>query len=538
MSGFEWVAEDGGDVFSRDPYGDWASRLGADFLIDYKGDLKGNDGLPWLFAVLSRGRLPDVKRRFRVPFYGEDSADTEAIGPDGLQLAALTAEETRNLFSVLEEAPELVIPLALRRDSAAPERRDGDAAVVAAAADSREAEAAGDDRAFRNPSLAGVRIQDGDTICCVIDHATVFTHENFRVSSNPNDADHRKTRVLWAWMQEGQYQRRDRLPFGGAVTKPEIDAVLGDTDDPEEIMRRVGLADLARDQQPVTLSRMSHGTAVADIAAGEPVNQTASLRSPGAQHGNTNWIMSVGLPSFANWDHSGAGLVVFVTFAMHHLFHRVRQVIQQSSGVRRPRIVINLSYGISGGPHDGTGLFERHIDALIEVFKDQLARDGIEPRVALTMPSGNGFQSRRHANAKHPADEKAAPRRRRKVELELPWRLSPGDRTSSFLEVWLPGDARRAKLTVTQLGGEATEWDLGDLGPKVDLEARLLRRHGQIVGRLSYDQPLFSPNLRRLVLAVAPSDTTAAPGYRVPGPQGLWHVVVEARIMPGEDLRA
>lgn len=51
--------------------------------------------------------------------------------------------------------------------------------------------------------------------------------------------------------------------------------------------------------------------------------------------------------------------------ALHYVFNRA-DIIAERYGVKNLRLVINLSYGFSGGPHDGGIELEAAIDKFIE----------------------------------------------------------------------------------------------------------------------------------------------------------------------------
>src|SRR3546814_3731241 len=82
-------------------------------------------------------------------------------------------------------------------------------------------------------------------------------------------------------------------------------------------------------------------------------------------------------------------------------------------------LVINFSFGINAGPHDGTDL----LDTLIAEIEDSVQRP-----LRLVLPAGNSNLARCHA---------VLPGGDREVHT-LPWRLLPDDRTASYPEIWLP----------------------------------------------------------------------------------------------------
>src|SRR3546814_18052841 len=86
-------------------------------------------------------------------------------------------------------------------------------------------------------------------------------------------------------------------------------------------------------------------------------------------------------------------------------------------------LVINFSFGINAGPHDGTDL----LDTLIAEIEDSVQRP-----LRLVLPAGNSNLAR--CPAVLPGGDRAVP--------TLPWRLLPDDRTASSLDTWLPPDRK------------------------------------------------------------------------------------------------
>jgi hypothetical protein len=97
------------------------------------------------------------------------------------------------------------------------------------------------------------------------------------------------------------------------------------------------------------------------------------------------------------------------------------------------QVVVNISWGTLAGPHDGSSILEAAMDQAIELLGGKLQ---------ITVPAGNAYQSRTHANAelKPGACE------------TLHWRVQPDDRTQSFLEIWLPESADAVAIEVTPPG--------------------------------------------------------------------------------------
>ena len=104
-------------------------------------------------------------------------------------------------------------------------------------------------------------------------------------------------------------------------------------------------------------------------------------------------------------------------------------------------LVMHLSAGKCGGPHDWTGLFERAVDAMV------LERPGI----ALCQSVGNYAESRMHVHG----------RIRPEQERVLHWLISSRDRTPNELEIWYSGEDR-FDLTLVAPNGARFKAPLGE----------------------------------------------------------------------------
>ncbi|MBX3621654.1 MAG: hypothetical protein KF891_16920 [Rhizobacter sp.] len=83
------------------------------------------------------------------------------------------------------------------------------------------------------------------------------------------------------------------------------------------------------------------------------------------------------------------------------------------------KAVINVSYGNTMGPHDGSTILDR---ALAELVTARLGK------VHLVMAGGNSFGARGHAEFKVRAGQ----------PVTLTWRVPPGSETPHFMQLWLP----------------------------------------------------------------------------------------------------
>ncbi|MBX3609807.1 MAG: hypothetical protein KF871_07900 [Hydrogenophaga sp.] len=147
-------------------------------------------------------------------------------------------------------------------------------------------------------------------------------------------------------------------------------------------------------------------------------------------------------------DTSGGAMNVSVLDGLHYIVSRCTD---------DAAIVTNISWGTLAGPHDGTSLLEAAMDELVQVLGG---------RLQITVPAGNAYQSRTHANATLA----------RRTSLDLHWTTLPDDQTQSFLEIWLPANAQQVNIgisppdrpdqAVTLAPGASGMWVGGDGRPR------------------------------------------------------------------------
>lgn len=365
-----------------------------------------------------------------------------------------------------------------------------------------------DDPAWTRPASAEpARV----VVMAVIDDAINLAHERFRARGGAT------TRIDFAWVQDADH--RGAVPFGRELTGPDIDAALATHgEDDTAVLGALGLLDFHDGGLRHLGGRQGHGTHVLDVAAGDaPAHAQDELR-----------IIAVQLPRLVTRDTSGQHYTAFVFAALEYILQRASAIHAGLGDVdgRKLPVIVNFSYGISGGPHDGTNFIEDAIETLTTAPAVANKLD-IYP----ILPMGNRNLDRGHASATAAEDGPTG--------LTLPWRLPPGDTSSSYLEIYVPADAAFG-VAVTLPDG--TVRDLGDLShPQVLMSPRNgARVEEAIVARIARDEPLRwtgeAAAYRRVLLALAPTDPL--PDDRSPAPHGLWRVSVTATLSAGERINA
>ncbi|MDZ4367952.1 MAG: hypothetical protein U0987_13140, partial [Afipia sp.] len=270
-------------------------------------------------------------------------------------------------------------------------------------------------------------------VMAVIDDGLPFAHRNFLNRAGNG------TRVEFCWLQSSDTTASETVAFGREFTRDAIDKLVAAYGpDEDAIYARAGAVESLRRHGSTLAHRASHGSHVMDAAAG--------LR-PSADQGDLDLmrIIAVQLPAAITADTTGFRKDAFVLSALHYIFERADAIAAaylDDEAAPLP-LVVNFSYGFTGGPHDGSDRLEVAIARLIE------ARQAQRKPTTLVMPSGNSFGDR--MNGEIPVD-----RLRTGMSYPIPWRLQPNDRTSSYLEIWLPamvGDAPEFDLRITEPRG-------------------------------------------------------------------------------------
>lgn len=188
--------------------------------------------------------------------------------------------------------------------------------------------------------------------------------------------------------------------------------------------------------------RWTHGSAMADLI----LRRDSAPRM--CSDGRGGWRMRrplklgprlsyslVQLPRATVRDTSGASLAPFAYDAILYILDNAEEGEQ---------VVVNLSYGTFGGPHDGSSMFERAIVDLLKRFNGTVTeQDPMGRTLHVVVPAGNSHLQRTHFGAILSRDRRCA---------SMYWSVLPDDDTDSFLEVWVPRGAKM-KVTVTPPAG-------------------------------------------------------------------------------------
>lgn len=238
-----------------------------------------------------------------------------------------------------------------------------------------------------------------------------------------------QTRLLAYWDQSESPGRRPHWQASAAGYGRELGAnrlqalceAAGASPERERLLyEELGLDEVLRAEMQ---GRPEHATFVLDTLAGRPDLQdlAASARPGVADAASDAPLVLVSVPSARPGQTSGAATVAQVLDALHYILDQARRHAPEAT------VVVNVSLGMLAGPHDGSSLIERAIDALME---DQ-------PHLLVVIAAGNNgadllVDPGLGTNARAELRPGEAAR--------LSWRLQPEDPTDSFLEFWWQGE--------------------------------------------------------------------------------------------------
>ncbi len=261
----------------------------------------------------------------------------------------------------------------------------------------------------------------------VIDDQIGFANARFR-------QDETTTRIARLWVQGMPFQetftQAPKQVIGREFLDEEINGLLGSLEFEDDIYRSIyahGVPDMPPDPilaaQRVRQTNLidpthirpyafqaGHGTHVLDLAAGYPMENARQDRP----------ILAVQIPTLATAETWGARLDLFVLLGVIRVLHWADTIAEGPDGKPKPMpVVLNISYGISAGPKDGTGFLEAEIRRLVKLRNATV-------KTVVVLPSGNGYRAHTHASL---TVTKATPQ-------SVQQRVQPEDRSVTFTEIW------------------------------------------------------------------------------------------------------
>lgn len=455
------------------PEGNWTNAPGADGVEPYArfiagrlsadlaaGRLRGGDGVVVSLRLEDAGAVAAVLAAPLVLSKAE--RDDLAAGPGGWPVAVSGAVRLVDLAGVVAAAEATAGLVLVDVSQVLP----GDCLQGNVVSAGSKARASG--------SVPGV--------VAIIDDGIALGHGNFRA---PNGG----TRIVSAWIMDAASNGMHEHGYGRVLSRNEIDGYIagatvpGGFDD-GRFLSLSGLVDHSRDIEETVARAFGHGTAVLDLFAGVP---------PGAPRdaAGSAPIVAVQFPSAQARDTSGAGLRPFIRDALIFVLARAAELAGKGPP---PPVVINLSYGLVAGPHDGTHQIERDIAELL----------GPHDHVHLVLPAGNSALTQCHGRFNLAPGEVAV----------ADWLILPDDRTPSFAEIWPRGGTGEGlAVRLETPDGDLSDWvepgnDRAVLG--ADLAEVSMTAYASVGQR------------RGFLAALSPSFDLTAPGRVVA--HGRWRI--------------
>lgn len=189
------------------------------------------------------------------------------------------------------------------------------------------------------------------------------------------------------------------------------------------------------------LRRQSHGAHVMDVVAGRIPTASRVGPSPGDRRDPPSWKPGT--------DPASSADVVFVQFSdgcirdatgvwlKNYVVDGILYILSFADPVRTRKVVVNVSYGPTTGPHDGTAVLESALTALVAEYNGT----GGKPRLEIVLPAGNAYMSESHIAV--------TTQGRQPHNVDWIWRLPPDNAVLCFAEIWV--DKAKASGVVIKL---------------------------------------------------------------------------------------
>lgn len=345
------------------------------------------------------------------------------------------------------------------------------------------------------PNLSEIPVSDDTVVTAVVDDGIAVAHDLFRQTRV-------STRIAHASILGAATVADGDCSVGRTLDRKQIDSLMAietynDLLDESAFYQRTGVIDWRSDDISPVAMRVSHGTHVMGLAAGHPLDGDTPVNRP---------ILCVSLPSQLVADTTGLDALPTLYLSLHILRRQARRFRTRTRGLAP--LVVNFSFGNSGGPHDGTSLFNR----LFDYYFGPDADCADEPQPAwLTLPAGNLNLARMHGVV--------GPETSSSLDLTV----LPDDGTPSLVQMWMPmGDEvstdpfdirvttpTRQSAAITSIPGQ---------------HAILVDDEGAEVARLACQREAGETQRTLVTLLINP--TVQRSGQGPVAPQGNWRIEI------------
>jgi hypothetical protein len=214
--------------------------------------------------------------------------------------------------------------------------------------------------------------------------------------------------TAWGWYTR-QSRRGSEGAFAGFLYGRELKTLP-----PSAVAQAGGGRDVYADSRYFDRApRHTHGAAVLALAAPWAVRGSAA-----AWPEHVSGLALVQLPTRTVDDTSGGSLAMRVLDGLRYMLWQ-ESMSRPAAGVRN--VVANVSYGVQAGPHDGSAMFERALQEMLDA----------NPHLHVVLPAGNSHLAGCHARRVIGKSDSA----------ELKLFVLPDNASDTHVELWLPKDA-------------------------------------------------------------------------------------------------
>jgi hypothetical protein len=321
----------------------------------------------------------------------------------------------------------------------------------------------------------------------IIDDGIAFAHRRFRRRARAGQGW--IPRIEWFWDQDQAGAHAHHSPgvgFGAEWSgSPTSQLVAGDIATLLQVSTHAGLVDedevYRRALHGQAGGRARHGTHVLDLAAGTEPDEEGSA------------IIAVQLPEAIAANPGDPCVQWNLLEGLAYIVWRAHSIPAQIDGKPRP-LVVNLSYGIFDGPHDGTLVLEKAMARVTQAVRKTRP-------FAIVMAAGNHAQERCRAKINLRGKGSTA---------SMTWNIPPDSDRPAFAEFWTD-QAHLLEIALESPGSDI--WSTNHAPPQ----------DPSVAARASVTRCQASPDGRsRILLKVMPT-FGMTPGAML-APSGNWTI--------------
>lgn len=308
--------------------------------------------------------------------------------------------------------------------------------------------------------------QPAEILIGVIDDGCPFAAAQF--TGRPGAPTSTRVRAIWDQNQwnhqtDWDYQQQERLPidlagnqtFGRLLTDFNYGVEFWRTTETTSLDTKIGLDDwiglhtkdgfvdedgcYAEGGFYTLKRRASHGAHVTDVFAGalppsSRIGPAPDYCDPPSFEGynetaNSTDLVFVQFPEEGLRDATGVWLKTYVVDAINY-------ILSFAHPQHTKQVIINLSYGPTTGPHNGTAELEQALNELVQIYDGESL-----PSLQIVLPDGNAYLIDGHVAYRREANDPD--------NFSWKWRIPPDNSVLCFAEVWIKTSEVRSTTNVT-----------------------------------------------------------------------------------------